>query len=194
MNNTHPPASGNRTRNLVSCLILVAIGLQIVAIGLRTGPWAWPFTNYPMYASAHYENERIEARYQIYAIFEDGREKLLEDEDAGSLHWFYQNWAKAMVAYDEDYYVLGSGGIQGEPTGSALRARLKKIVSRSAVSGKYIDAFTKAAERNLGETIVALRVEDFPAIITRDGWVEAPPAIVLKELEIARSQQLARDE
>jgi len=189
----HATSQGGRARSAVSIVILAAFGLQIAALVLRTGPWAWPFTNYPMYASAHYPNERIEARYAIYARFADGSEKLLADEDVGSLHWFYQNWAKVMVDYDQQRYALGSGGIRVEPTGNSLRAKLKSIVSRSAVSGKYIEAFTKAAESKHGQQIVALRVEDYPAIITRQGWVEAAPPLVLKELEIDRSRLFARD-
>ena len=61
---------------LISVFIIGALTLQMTAILLRTGPYAYPFVNYPMYAAAHYEGERILVEHTIYARFTDGTERL----------------------------------------------------------------------------------------------------------------------
>lgn len=165
-------------------VIAGALVLQISAILIRSGPWAWPFTNYPMYASAHYENERVKALYFVYATFEDGNEKLIEYEDIGTTRPFHRVWAETLINYPEDEFTLGAERPAIEHTGSALRKKLKEIVSRKAIAANYRHSFLKIAQSNLGKRIVHLRVEDYPAIITRDGWVQADESVVVKELKV----------
>src|SRR3954453_13761643 len=57
---------------LISIFIVTALVLQFLAGVLRTVPWVSPFINYPMYATAHYEGDRISYEYTVYATFEDG--------------------------------------------------------------------------------------------------------------------------
>ena len=75
---------------LISIIIVGALLLQFLAVLLRTGPWLYPFINYPMYATAHYEGDRIAYEHTVYAIFDDGTERAFKSDDlvsvAGLLH------------------------------------------------------------------------------------------------------------
>jgi len=66
---------------MVSGFIVIVFLAQAAEIFARTSSHAWPFTNYPMYATPHYENERLDSEYRTYAIFEDGSEHLIDEED-----------------------------------------------------------------------------------------------------------------
>ena len=84
-----------------------ALLLQFLAVLLRTGPWLYPFINYPMYATAHYEGDRIAYEHTVYAIFDDGTERAFQSDDLVPRHPSSTYWVKAMVTMSEDSYTLG---------------------------------------------------------------------------------------
>lgn len=169
----------------LSLLIVGALGLQMGAVLLRSGPWAYPFINYPMYAAAHHEGERILVEHRIYASFTDGSERPITRADVGEHYWFYENWARRMVAFPGDTYTLGVvRNVEHENT-HGLRRWLKRILSRERSAAQYITVFTRRIEAMTGKTVAAYRVEDFPAILTHRGYVEADRPEILKVLRIA---------
>ena len=87
---------------LVSAIIVGALVLQFLAVVLRTGPWLYPFINYPMYATAHYEGDRIAYEHTVHARFADGSESAFKSADLTSLPFFFDYWVKAMAAMAED--------------------------------------------------------------------------------------------
>jgi hypothetical protein len=74
---------------LISALILGVLVAQTVSGFRRTYKW-WPFLSYPMYADAHYENERIIVHYSLYAVTSDGTRHYLDpDTDMKIGFWRY---------------------------------------------------------------------------------------------------------
>lgn len=174
-------------RQFITFAICVMIVGQVAAIIVRSGPAIWPFTNYDMYASAHYENERIPAYHSIYAQFEDGSEKLITWEDIG-VYWFYESWARTMIGLEDDSFELGGVVPQIKSEIGTFRGWVKQYFSRRTSIDRYIDVFTATIEERINKVVVKYRIEDFPAIITSDGYVDAPPSLVVKELTITRSE------
>ena len=90
---------------LVSLGIIGCLSLQ----GLATFTKHWrfyssmyPFLYYAMYSHAHYEGERIEVRYLVFATFEDSTEKEILPEDLGLNFWkFHQKFREAIVVEDQ---------------------------------------------------------------------------------------------
>jgi hypothetical protein len=70
----------------ISGLIVTILGLQAY-IGLTYhGSSRWPFTSYPMYATARQEGDRI-GNYTLTAVLEDGRAVPLPDSELGIPFW-----------------------------------------------------------------------------------------------------------
>ena len=173
---------------LVSIFIAAALTLQMAAVLLRTGPYAYPFVNYPMYAAAHYEGERILVEHKVYARFTDGTERAISREDVGGQYhyWIYENWAKRMVDYPEDTYTLGVNKRVEPRDASGIRRWLKNIISREQSAAQYITVYTNKVEALTGKTVESFHIDDYPAILTRDGFKKAQGAEVLKILKIER--------
>ncbi len=180
--------SSPRAFKYLSLLIVGAMSLQMGAVLLRSGPWAYPFVNYPMYAAAHYEGERIRVEHRIYATFTDGTERPITRADVGEHYWFYENWARRMVAYPGDTYTLGGVKTAEHKTTHGLRLRLKKIFSREQSAAQYVTAFTRRIEALTGKTVAAYRIEDYPAILTHHGYADAERPEVLKVLRIEQGE------
>jgi len=90
-------ARGTAARfRLISCVIIVALGLQIVAVVSRPGKWLWPFTDYPMYAQSHQERERIPAKHLVTGLTADGQEIPITFKDVGVNLWVFERWAGAL--------------------------------------------------------------------------------------------------
>lgn len=179
-----------RAFKYLSLLIVGALGLQMSAVLLRSGPWAYPFINYPMYAAAHYEGERILVEHRIYAVFTDGSERPITRADVGEHYWFYENWARRMVAFPGDTYTLGAFKNVEHKNTYGLRRWLKQIVSREQSAAQYISVFTRQIEAMTGKTVAAYRIEDFPAILTHHGYADAAGPEVLKVLRIAPGEPM----
>ena len=180
-------AKAPRWGKAITILIIGCFFVQTAAILLRTGPVAFPFINYPMYANPHYLGERIQADYTIHAAFEDGSEWVVTRKTLPSTQQFHRVWAQYMVALPSDTYKLGEPptNFRVRPA-SGLRGWLKSFFSRHASASQYIDSFTREIEAKTGKRVVQYRIEDFPAILTASGYQEAERAQLLKTLNIAR--------
>lgn len=172
---------------LVSAIIVGALVLQFLAVVLRTGPWLYPFINYPMYATAHYEGDRIAFEHTVHATFADGTESAFKSADLTSLPFFFDYWVKAMVAMAEDSYTLGDRSAAWTATHGGIRRWLKdRLGSNEKASRRFIDVFTRRIEARTGKQVVELRVEDAPVVLTRAGFVEADGPQIVKTLKIDR--------
>lgn len=177
-----------RSFRLISIVIAAALFLQMTAVLLRTGPYGYPFINYPMYAAAHFEGERILVEHRIYARFTDGTERAISREDVGGHYWIYENWAKRMVAYPGDTYTLGVVKLVEPRDASGIRRWLKKIIAREQSAAQYITVYTNEVETLTGKTVESFRIEDYPAILTRDGFKSVEGVELLKILKIERGK------
>jgi hypothetical protein len=172
---------------LISIFIVTALVLQFLAVLLRTGPWLYPFINYPMYATAHYEGDRISYEYTVYATFDDGTEGAFKSVDLDSSPAFFGYWVKAMVTMFGDSYTLGDQSAAWAATHPGIRRWLKDTLgSNEKASRRFIDVFTRRIEVKTGKTVVALRVEDAPVVLTKAGFVDADGPEVVKTLKINR--------
>ena len=172
---------------LISIIIVGALLLQFLAVLLRTGPWLYPFINYPMYATAHYEGDRIAYEHTVYAIFDDGTERAFQSEDLVPSPAFYTYWVKAMVTMSEDSYTLGDKSAAWSATQPGLRRWLKDTLgSNEKAARRFIDVFTSRIESMTGKTVVGYRIEDAPIILTQAGFVDADGPEVVKTLKIVR--------
>lgn len=80
---------------LISALILAVLVTQIYT-GFRKGYKWWPFLAYPMYAEAHFENERIGVENYMYAVTPKGRIYLHPDRDLHLGFWRYDGVARGL--------------------------------------------------------------------------------------------------
>ena len=172
---------------LISIFIVGALVLQFLAVLLRTGPWLYPFINYPMYATAHYEGDRIAYEHTVHARFADGSESAFKSADLTSLPFFFDYWVKAMAAMAEDSYTLGDRSPAWTATHGGIRRWLKdRLGSNEKASRRFIDVFTRRIEARTGKQVVELRVEDAPVVLTRAGFVAADGSEIVKTLKIER--------
>jgi hypothetical protein len=174
---------------VISVFIGVCLCLQMSAVLLRSGPWAYPFVNYPMYSAAHYEGERILVEHTIFAVFIDGSERPITRADVGEHYWFYENWARMMVEYPGDTYVLGTMKAVETRKATGIRRWLKQQLSREHAATHYINVFTRLIEAMAGKIVSSYRIEDFPAILTQQGYKDAEGGSeVLKLLKIEHGE------
>ena len=172
---------------LISIFIVGALVLQFLAVVLRTGPWLYPFINYPMYATAHYEGDRIAFEHTVHASFADGSESAFKSADLTSLPFFFDYWVKAMVAMAEDSYTLDDRSAAWTATHGGIRRWLKdRLGSNEKASRRFIDVFTRRIQARTGREVVELWVEDAPVVLTRAGFVAAGGPEIVKTLKIHR--------
>ena len=182
--NSLPPSGRMR---LISIGIVGALVLQSLAVLLRTGPWLYPFINYPMYAAAHHEGDRIAYEHTVHAIFADGTETAFKSADLDSSPYFFELWVKAMVALPGDTYALGGNSAARAAAHSSIRGWLQdKLGSNAKALGRFVDVYTRRIEAKSAKTVVSLRVEDAPFVLTRAGFVRADGTEVVKTLIISR--------
>jgi hypothetical protein len=81
----------NTARLAVSGVIVAVLTLQSFAGFVDTGRWGWPFVAYPMYSEAHFENERVQYDWMVYAILADSTEVIVKpDGPLFSMTWLRQ--------------------------------------------------------------------------------------------------------
>jgi hypothetical protein len=169
---------------VATSVIVIVLTVQAVAILARSGKWAWPFIDYPMYASSHYEGERIPARHTVYGITADGHQLELTRNNIGVNLWLFEKWAGQMTAAQ-----LGAGmpdRAKRHRDGWALEHWLRSSTFFQWLKGKqdpdltplFLDLF----EKKNGTKLVKLRIEDAAVVVTRDGVAEAPANVVLLDL------------
>ena len=181
------PAPSPGQIRLVSAIIVGALVLQVLAVVLRTGPWLYPFITSPMYATAHYEGDRIAYEHTVHARFADGTASAFKSADLTSLPFFFDYWVKAMVAMAEDSYTLGDRSPARTATHGGIRRWLKdRLGSNEKASRRFIDVFTRRIQARTGREVVELWVEDAPVVLTRAGFVAAGGPEIVKTLKIHR--------
>jgi len=164
-----------------------ALVLQFLAVLLRTGPWLYPFINYPMYASSHHEGERIAYEHTVHAVFDDGSETAFKSVDLNSSTYLFALWVKAMVAIPGDSYMLRDESAAWAAMHGGIRRWLQDTLGSNAKAlPRFIDVYTHRIEAKTGKRVVELRVEDAPFVLTRAGFVEAGGPEVVKTLKISR--------
>ena len=98
-----------------------------------------------MYATAHYEGDRIAYEHTVYAIFDDGTERAFKSDDLDSSPAFFGYWVKAMVTMSEDSYTLGDQSAAWAATHPGLRRWLKDTLgSNEKAARRFIDVFTRS--------------------------------------------------
>lgn len=185
--------------SIATAVIVLVLGLQLAATMLQLAEAIWPFTNYPMYSGSHYEGDRITARRYIHATTEDGEEVEVTFKDIGINVWLYERWAQQIL----DEHEKKVRETQRQPAAAPVKGaspiiewlkptaayqflrdiRQGMIRKRDSESVDLHTNFLALAEEKLGAKIVRLRVEDTAYVVTRAGMAEAPPSIVVVELE-----------
>ena len=78
-----------------------ALNFKLIYKPLRGSPDLWPFLDYPMYSTAHYEGEEIE-HYAVFGTLEDATEVPILPEDFGLHFWiFRRTFVFAMLGDDQ---------------------------------------------------------------------------------------------
>jgi len=138
-------------RILASGVIVLVLFLQaIAALGLTPGPiektpFLWPFLDYPMYSTPHYEGDAI-PRYRVVGTTADGREMQIDPETLGADFWIFRNAFLFPFRFRADRGELEPG----------------------------VELF----ERRHGVTLVEVRLEDRPIVLSRSGSSQGPVELV----------------
>jgi hypothetical protein len=177
-------------KKIATGVIVAVLALQSVAVLARSGKWAWPFIDYPMYASSHYEGERIPARHVIYGITADGRELELTRDNIGVNLWLFEKWAGHMTAAQPAAKIPARKRQQRD--GWALEHWLHSSAFFQWLKAKedpdLTPVFLDMFEKKNGTKLVKLRIEDTPVVVTRDGVAKTLENVVLidRSLEIGQ--------
>jgi len=87
----------------VSAVVVVILSTQAVAGFVNTGKWGWPILPYPMYHSAHFEGDRLDHEFSVFAILSDGRRVPIKQSDMNmNFHLFRFNVVQPIEAADVD--------------------------------------------------------------------------------------------
>src|SRR5579863_1876177 len=146
-------------RAWVSLLVLCLLGMQAAtyAVTLVRPGWLrarlYPIIEYPMYAQAHYENERVTGRWLVRGLLANGSEIDITAQSLRISPW--------------DFVLLTDPigvGPQDAPAAIGARDRLIAIVRERE---------PRAAE------ITALRIDNYPMRVTRNGPETVPSEAVV---------------
>jgi hypothetical protein len=193
-------------RRIATAIIVLALGCQFFAVIAQVNKWGWPFTDYPMYASSHYEGERIVASHLIFATTDDGEEVEISANDLGLNIWQFLSWANQLVAWNEGASDAAVAPQRNLPSlhswirSTAFAAWLKGTdtaqadksspdrgssdrVSPDQRSPTLTGIILSRYEQKYGKRIVRLRIEDTGVIVTKHGMQEVPRK-VLTEVDV----------
>jgi hypothetical protein len=180
-------------KNLVSGVIVLVLGLQVVAIVTWSGRYTWPFTDYPMYSASRQEGDRVVGRHFLYAVLEDGREVEVTPDHLGGNIFIFGKWISALE--------MEQSGLQVSDDVRQLRNRsltntrswplrdwltstsLFRMVKRKP-DPDLAALFIEHLEKQNGWEIRRFRIEDRGVIVTRSGPAPAPPRTVEIELPL----------
>jgi hypothetical protein len=160
-------------------VIALVLGLQSVALVLKSDRWGWPFTDYPMFSASHHDGEIIDSDFAVYATTTDGREIELTAENLNIDSWLHRKWARRLTTGQQ-----GVSAGQPDSSDSAANAPVSTRL-RSLLKSKNPDLnaiFLERAEQRLDIDIAQLRVEGTPYRVTREGMVPAPRVPVLVDV------------
>lgn len=86
---------------LVSAIIVLILGTQLVAGWMDTGRWGWPFLAYPMYKTSHHENERVLYDLDVYAELDDGSRVAITSDAVGMDFWVFWYNVVQPIRYED---------------------------------------------------------------------------------------------
>jgi hypothetical protein len=146
-------------RNLVSGFIALVLGAQIATLGvtvIRPGALAgklYPIIEYPMYAFAHYDGERIKGRWLLRGVLADGEQLDINEQSLRISVWDYIDLLEPVVA-------LPPNSVQQQ---TAIQTLITVVRER---------------ERRAGE-LKTLRIDSYPLKLTRHGGEPMPSETVM---------------
>jgi hypothetical protein len=92
----HFPVSFKKSFVVIPSFVIILFLLLQMGITLRIFPAVWPFENYPMFSSVHYDGESKE-QWRIIGRLEDGREVSIKAQDLGlDIKLFNRQFLKAL--------------------------------------------------------------------------------------------------
>ncbi len=150
-------AAGRMERNyrrLVSTFIVLAIGAQVATFGVTFVSPGWldartyPIIEYPMYAQAHYDGERVTGRWLLRGVLADGAEIDITEQ---SLH--VSLW---------DFILLTDQVATGRPNAPQTLKAIGNLIT-----------VVQDREPRAGE-IKTLRIDSYPMKVTRHGGEKIP--------------------
>jgi hypothetical protein len=173
---------------LISCVIVIVLGLQLLALIVRPGEWTWPFIDYPMYSNSHQEGERIPSIYTVTATTKDGQVLEITPADIGINLWVFHGWALALGRAAERQSALPSSS--GKNAAGSFTVQPKPWPVREWLKSTWIYDFIKPKPApdlapllldhvmaRKGLELVSLRIEDAAVVVSREGPAPAPPLV-----------------
>jgi hypothetical protein len=146
-------------RGLASTFIIVILGAQAATLGVTLVKPGWlynrlyPIIDYPMYALAHYDGERVTGRWLLRGVLENGGEIDITEQ---SLH--LSVW---------DFVGLTEPIVSGAPNAPETHRAIQELV-----------AVVRAREPRAAE-FKTLRIDSYPMRVTRHGPETIPSETVL---------------
>jgi hypothetical protein len=148
-----------RYRALVSTFIVLTLGAQAASLGVTLVSPGWltakiyPIIEYPMYAQAHYDGERVEGRWLLRGVLAHGGEIDINEDSLRVSPWDYIHLTDAVALAQPD---------------TAQRAKaIQELV-----------AVVKAREPRAAD-LSALRLDSYPMKVTRNGAAAMPSDTVV---------------
>jgi hypothetical protein len=142
----------------ISFVIIAILALQAIALFKPIRRAAWPFVNYPMYATPHYEGDNLSVEVLVFADFADGTSAEIRPGDVG-LNWFKFFYQARCIA-----------GLHGSCSQPELYAR----------------QLAELYEERTNKRIVRMTAKSYPAVLTRNGMQPAE-SVVLGTVQLANA-------
>jgi hypothetical protein len=146
-------------RALVSAFIVLTLGAQIATFGVTLVRPGWlrdklyPIIEYPMYAQAHYDGERITGRWLLRGMLANGDQIDITEQSLRVSIW--------------DFILLTDPIAVGAPNAPQTVTAIQRLIT-----------IIRAREPRASE-IKALRIESYPMKVTRHGPEKMPSETVM---------------
>jgi hypothetical protein len=159
----------NTARVLVSSVVVTVLALQSFAGFVDTGRWGWPFVAYPMYNEAHFENERVQYDWVVYAVLEDSSEVIVTPDDLDITWWLFEkNVVSGLLRLDQ-------------PRRTVILNDLASAMRNEAELLQYmVNRFCDKTKL----PVVGLRLTDMGVAVTRAGMVTGLPRETLASADL----------
>jgi hypothetical protein len=146
-------------RRLVSVFLVLTLGTQIATLGVTAVRPGWltaklyPIIEYPMYAPAHYEGERVTGRWLLRGVLASGGEIEITEQSLRTSIW--------------DFILLTDPIATGTPNSPRTLTAIQRLV-----------AVVREREPRARE-LKMLRIESYPLKVTRNGAEKIPSETVV---------------
>jgi hypothetical protein len=145
-------------RGLASTFIVLVLGAQAATLpvtlmspGRLLGRF-YPIIEYPMYAQAHYDGERVVGRFLLRGVLADGSQVDITEQSLRISVW--------------DFVVLTEQVATGTPDSPGMLRAVKNLL-----------AIVREREPRVGE-FKTLQIDSYPMKLSRDGAAPAPSETV----------------